>query len=119
MFKKGLVLFLFLLFITSAVYAADPSPWTKETTYGSKAWAKFKYGLSNLGFGWTEILSRPFDSVQSGSVYDMVMGLPYGLWNGLGDTLGGAAHLLTAPVTSLDIPLPDGGIDMAELKEEK
>jgi|GEM_PF-1316280 len=117
--KKTSLILVFLVFFISVAHAADPSPWTKETTYGSKTWSKFKYGLSNLGFGWTEILSRPFDSIQSGSVYDMVMGLPYGLWNGLGDTLGGAAHMLTAPIPSIDIPLPDGGIDMSELKEEK
>lgn len=113
------MLFLFLFFAPSPIASADPSPWRQQPTYGGKAWGKFKYGFTNLCFGWTEFMTKPFEAVQSGSIYDMCMGIPYGLCNGLADTVGGVAHMITAPITSLDIPLPDGGVDFQELKEEK
>ena len=31
-------------------------------------------------------------------------------WNGVADTAGGAAHLVTFPVTKLDLPLPEGSV---------
>lgn len=122
MFGKKVICLIALVLLCSFSFAstasADPSPWQKETTYGQKAWGKFTYGLTNLCFGWTEFMSKPYEAVQSGGIYDICMGLPYGLFNGLGDTLGGVAHMITAPITSLDIPLPDGGVDFQDLKGE-
>jgi len=83
------------------------SAWTREATWTSRAQGKLLFGTKNLLLGWTEVLAEPYDAVQRGG--NVFTGLGQGLWNGIGQTVGGALHVATFPMTELDIPLPEGG----------
>ncbi len=105
----GLTLLVFSLLVSS-VYASEPSPWTTETTNSDKTLAKFKFGLKNFLFGWTEFFQEPYEANQEKrSVLD---GVGTGFVNGIADTLGGAAHLITSPCPTIDLSLPEGGVNL-------
>ena len=87
--------------------AASVSPWAKETGWANQAREKLVYGLKNTLLGWTEILTEPYDTVQGGG--NFFVGVGRGLWNAVGQTAGGALHLVTFPITQIDVPLPEGG----------
>ena len=86
------------------------SPWKKRTGWGRQAQGKLAFGARNTLLGWTEVVTEPYAAAQHGR--SVAGGLVKGLWNGLADTLGGAAHLVTFPITSLDVPLPQGGVQL-------
>ena len=86
---------------------AAASPWTKETGWANQAREKLVYGLKNTLLGWTEIVTEPYDTVQGGG--NFFVGVVRGLWNAAGQTIGGALHLVTSPITQIDVPLPEGG----------
>ena len=91
-----------------AAEAATASPWVSEKTWEDKATGKLLHGANNLLLGWTELITEPDEALWGGT--SVTAGLLRGTWNAIGQTLGGAAQVLTFPYTSLDIPLPEGGV---------
>lgn len=92
----------------SAVEAATASPWVSEKTWDAKAMGKLIHGGKNLLLGWTELVTEPDEAMWGGT--SVIAGILRGTWNAIGQTLGGAAQVLTFPYTNLDIPLPEGGV---------
>lgn len=90
--------------------ASAASPWASEATYGDKSVAKLKYGLTNTLLGWTSLFRTPMQASQSGE--NVLVGIGRGVWNAVGQTVGGIVHLVTFPIPQLDIPLPEGGTDV-------
>jgi len=86
------------------------SPWADGVTYGEQATGKLKYGLKNVLLGWTSLFRTPSQAVQDGD--NIVVGIGRGVWNAVGQTVGGAVHTVTFPLPQLDIPLPEGGTDV-------
>jgi len=86
--------------------AGQASPWVDEGVWKAKAAGKLLYGGKNLLLGWTELITEPDESMWGGT--SVTAGIFRGVWNAVGQTLGGAAQVLTFPYTSLDIPLPEG-----------
>ena len=95
-----------LLAMTPALASAD-SPWAEQEGYTNRAGGKFAFGLENAALGWTEIFSEPVESGQQKE--NIAVGFGRGLWNMIGDTVGGALHLATFPFTTIDVPLPENG----------
>ena len=95
------------LMTPSLSLALAASPWTEESGYVNRANGKFGFGLKNAALGWTEIFTQPFDEAKEGG--NAVVGFGKGIWTCVGQTVGGALHLATFPVTSVDIPLPENG----------
>jgi len=100
-----------------AAFAETSNPWTQEDTKGKEALGKFKYGMMNLLFGWTEVFQEPFEAYHESSgkewnhrAGDTITGLMGGIVYGITDTVGGALDLVTFPATDLSIDLPEGGI---------
>jgi len=92
--------------ITPVLVFAD-SPWTNEQGYANRAGKKFAFGLENAALGWTEIFTEPTESVQESE--NIAVGFGRGIWNTIGDTVGGVLHLATFPFTTIDVPLPENG----------
>ncbi len=103
------VLPLLILILTSALAAPayagffEASDWTKEPTYLKKTEQKLGFGFLNLTAGWTALFFEPANG------QNFFTGLGNGVLYFATDTLGGALHAVTFPI-SLDIPLPHGGI---------
>ena len=110
---KKLSLLLIMVLMMSALPAIGwaGSPWTTETTQHDKMMGKLGYGMKNLLLGWTEIIKRPIQGAKDEQFIGFGKGLGIGLYNGVMDTVGGALHVVTFPVTGLDIPLPGGGVE--------
>jgi hypothetical protein len=87
-----------------------PSPWTREVGWCRRARAKLGFGLANLLLGWTDLIHEPRQAPREGGT--VFTGVAVGLKDALENTLGGALHLLTWPLTEFDAPLPEGGIDL-------
>ena len=77
------------------------SPWTHEMGWSNRAVNKLGFGAKNLLLGWTELVVQPKDAMSSGG--NFFTGLGKGVVNAVGDTLGGAAHLVTFPITAVEI----------------
>ena len=104
-FTKIALLALLLVMLPTLAFAE--SPWAEQQGYANRAGGKFAFGLENAALGWTEIFSEP---VESGKNHENVaVGFGRGLWNTIGDTVGGALHLATFPFTTVDVPLPENG----------
>lgn len=102
---KLLTVFLFLFLIPAIVLAA--SPWTTKTTNKDKMLGKLDFGIKNLLAGWTEIFTQPMNGKDAKGV---TVGIGKGLAYAVADTVGGALHLITFPITQLDVPLPENGV---------
>ena len=87
-----------------------PSPWTSEVGYSNRAMGKLGFGVKNLLLGWTELFTEPKEAIDGGG--NFFAGLGTGLMNGVFQTLGGAVHIVTFPITNLDVPLPEGGTQL-------
>ena len=109
MTKKVFALLLIFVLLAGPVFAAQPSPWTKEADWTGKSLSKLGYGLKNVVLGWTEIFTQPSDAAKKGG--NVVTGVGKGLWNAVADTLGGAIHTVTFFIP-VDVPLPDGGVSL-------
>ena len=103
--KKKFLLFCLVILWASPLFAA--SSWTEKPTYYQKMRAKLAFGVENAAFGWMEIFTEPQDWHREGKC--VAGGVGKRFVNFLGQTAGGVVHAATSPVTSLDIPLPDGG----------
>ena len=99
------ILVFLLTMVPSLSFAA--SPWTEQEGYANRAGGKFAFGLENTALGWTELFSEPVKSGQHKE--NVAVGFGRGLWNTIGDTVGGVLHLATFPLTSIDVPLPEDG----------
>lgn len=101
-----------LALVAAPVAAFAASPWTQEVDYLGKVKGKFVYGLKNGLLGWTEIFSEPAEAIQGGG--NFFVGIGEGLFNGVGQTVGGALHLATFPIPQIDVPLPEGGTQLLQ-----
>ena len=99
-----------LAVLAAPATASAASSWAQESGWGNQAKAKLVYGLKNTLLGWTEIFTEPKEALDGGT--NFFVGVGTGLWNGVGQTLGGALHLVTFPITQIDIPLPEGGTEL-------
>ena len=96
--------------LAAPMTASAASSWADGTTYGDKTMGKLKYGLTNTLLGWTSLFRTPMKASQSGE--NVLVGIGKGVWNAVGQTVGGAAHAVTFPLPQIDIPLPEGGTDV-------
>lgn len=90
--------------------AYTPSVWTSEARYIDRVKEKLVFGGKNTLLGWLELYNEPRDAVRANGRF--LAGMGHGLKNMLCDTLGGAVHLATFPITAVDVPLPEGGTDL-------
>jgi hypothetical protein len=88
-----------------------PSEWTDETGYVDRAREKLVFGGKNTLLGWMELYNEPRDAVRAEN-HSFWRGMGKGLVNMIGDTIGGAAHVATFPITAVDVCLPVGGTDL-------
>lgn len=86
------------------------SPWTSEVGYGTRAISKLGFGIKNLLLGWTDLIVEPQDSMSAGG--NFFTGLGIGLKDAVENTLGGVVHIVTFPITAIDVPLPEGGTQL-------
>jgi hypothetical protein len=103
-----------LALFTAPLAASAASSWADGATWGEKATGKFKYGLTNTLLGWTSLFRTPSEEIQAGE--NFFVGVGHGIWNAVGQTAGGIVHLVTFPLTTIDIPLPQGGTDILASK---
>ena len=106
--SKRIGLWVFVLALVAAPTGAlAASSWAMEQGWANQAKGKFVYGLKNPLLGWTAIFTEPKEAIDSGS--NFFVGVGKGLWDATGQTVGGALHLVTFPITQIDVPLPEGG----------
>ena len=86
------------------------SPWTSEVGWGKRATAKLGFGVKNLLLGWTDLFVEPKEASEAGG--NVLTGIGVGLKDAVENTLGGAVHIVTFPITCLDAPLPEGGTQL-------
>lgn len=98
--------------LLAAPMSASASPWADEPTYGQQAMGKLKFGLTNALLGWTSLIRTPVKASQEGE--NVLVGIGRGIWNAVGQTVGGGLHAVTFPLTTVDIPLPEGGTDILQ-----
>jgi hypothetical protein len=106
--KKILLISIVLIQLCSVCFAA--SPWTEETTYLSKVRGKMLYGVANFFGGWISLFNEP--QMYAEDRKNIFLGIGRGIYKAVVITAGGVVHFVTAPLTFLDIPLPDNGVDM-------
>jgi hypothetical protein len=87
-----------------------PSPWTNEVGYTNRAVGKLGFGVKNILLGGTELFTEPKEAIDEGG--NFFVGVGMGVKNAVFQTLGGAVHLVTFPITCLDAPLPEGGTQL-------
>ena len=104
------ILVLGVALFAAPLAASAASPWADEATYGAKAGAKLKYGLTNTFLGWTSLFRTPMQATQAGE--NVLEGIGRGLWDAVGQTVGGVLHAVTFPLPMIDVPLPEGGTDV-------
>ncbi len=102
--KKAIAFLAVLTLISGSAFAASGE------SYGDKAKDKLVYGLKNLALGWTEILQETGEAVQAKTC--PIKGLGNGVYNAVGDTVGGALHVVTFFAPDIKVPLPEGGTDI-------
>lgn len=87
-----------------------PSAWTQEAGYRARAKGKLLFGAKNALLGFMELYNEPRDAKREGR--KLMVGIGHGLRNMVGDTVGGLLHLVTFPITAVDVTLPEGGTDL-------
>lgn len=108
--KLSLLLVIALLFSAVPNTAWAASPWTEGKTYQEKMFGKLDFGIKNVVLGPMHLISDPLHGISKEGALGGFRGLGEGLYHGLTYTVGGALHLLTFPITNLDVPLPDNGV---------
>lgn len=99
------------LLMTAVAWSAPAyaqSQWTYGFSYGAQVTGKLLYGLKNTLLGWTELFTEPKQALDygEGAGAGFARGLGHAVWT----TAGGAVHLLTFPITAIDVPLPHDGV---------
>ena len=113
---KGLFIGLAVLAAVPSMAEAKPYPrhvpkryrsaeWKQEQGWLNQSTSKFAYGAKNALFGWTELITEPYEAAMDPK-RNVVEGLGKGLWNGIGKTVGGAVDLVTFPMPELSVPMP-------------
>lgn len=87
-----------------------PSPWTSEVGWSNRTIGKLGFGVKNLLLGWADLFTETKEAMDSGE--NFFVGLGRGVKDGIQNELGGAAHIVTFPITGLDVPLPEGGTQL-------
>jgi len=87
-----------------------PSPWTSETGWSNRAVGKLGFGVKNLLLGWTDLFVEPKEAMDAGG--NVFVGIGVGVKDAIENTLGGAVHIITFPLTEVDAPLPEGGTQL-------
>ena len=87
-----------------------PSAWTSEMGYGTRAAQKLIFGVKNLLVGWVDLFTEPNEARQAGT--SLLTGIGAGVKDAILNELGGAIHLVTFPITGLDVALPEGGTEL-------
>ena len=105
--KKQMFFAVMLVVVFVPSIALAGSPWTEESGYINRANGKFGFGLKNAALGWTEVFTQPYDETKGGG--NAAVGFGKGIWNTVGQTVGGTLHLATFPFTAVDVPLPENG----------
>lgn len=90
----------------------DPSQWQKERLYIDRAFGKLTYGAWNFFLGWMELGREPYEAAVLGD--NLLLGVAKGIAYSIADMGGGALNVLTFPITTLNTPLPEGGIEHRE-----
>ena len=98
------------LTVLPAMANAESSPWTSEVGYSNRAIGKLGFGLKNTLLGWTDLFVEPKEALNSGG--NFFVGLGAGVKDAVLNTLGGALHLVTFPIPQIDVPLPEGGVQL-------
>ena len=88
------------------------SPWTSEAGYANRATGKLGFGVKTLLLGWTDLFVEPKETMDAGG--NILTGIGIGLKDTIENEVGGALHLVTFPITSIDVPLPEGGTHLLE-----
>ena len=109
--RWGLVVFSVAL-LSGPMMASAASPWAMGSTYSDKVGGKLKFGLRNVLAGWTEIFREPVEAHKAGE--NVVVGFGRGVWNAVGQTVGGVIDVVTFPIPQIDVPLPEGGTDLLQ-----
>ena len=109
--KKILAGAVLMAVFLGATVSFAASPWASGANYQDKVTQKFGFGLTNLVFGWTQIVTQPMDYNKAGK--NVFKGAGVGVVNFLADTVGGALHLVTFLVPQIDVPLPDNGVKLS------
>ncbi len=99
-----------MVLLAAPVAASAASEWTTQATYSKQAAGKLKYGVTNVLLGWTALFREPIKAARAGE--NVFVGIGRGVWTAVGQTVGGAVHAVTFPVTAVDVPLPEGGTDV-------
>ena len=110
--RLSVVLVLGIGLLAAPLLASAASPWADGATWGEKATGKLKYGLTNTLLGWTSLFREPVQASQAGE--NVFVGIGRGVWNAVGQTVGGALHAVTFPIPQIDVPLPEGGTDLLQ-----
>ena len=95
-------------FTLSFTQEYEQSSWTSEIDYPSQAVFKLIFGLKNTLLGWTDLFTEPNRSSDTGE--NVAIGVIRGLKDTLLNTVFGALHVITFPITSFDPTLPQGGV---------
>jgi hypothetical protein len=108
--RLAILVLSFTLVAAAPLSALAASPWASEVTYTDQALGKLGFGLKNFLLSWTDLFREPIAANNSGE--NVFVGIGQGLVKGVGNTVLGAAHAVTFPLTFLDVPLIDGGTDV-------
>ena len=109
--RIGVVVFSVAL-LTGPMLASAASSWAIGPTYSDKVVGKLKFGLRNVLAGWTEIFREPVEAHKAGE--NVLVGIARGVWNAVGQTVGGAVDVVTFLIPQIDIPLPEDGTDLLQ-----
>ena len=90
----------------------DPRKWHDEKLWIDRAWGKAMFGSWNFFLGWTVLMKEPYETATLGD--NFFVGLGRGVVYGVADTAGGLLNVVTFPLTFLQIPLPEGGVESRE-----
>ena len=108
--KRLTVVAFSIALLAGPMIASAASSWASGATYSDKAVGKLTFGLRNVLAGWTELFREPVEASKAGE--NVLVGIGRGAWNAVGQTVGGALHVVTFPIPQIDIPLPEGGTDL-------
>lgn len=103
MMKK--IMFLVLIFALAATPAFAANQCLE------KCGSKLGTGLTNVLLGWSEIFTEPYEAAKNDE--NVLVGVGKGLWNAVGDTVGGALNTVTFFIHGYSVPLPEGGIQLS------
>lgn len=107
--KKLAAFVVLMLMVSNSAFAEFvPSPWTKEEGWKNRAVHKLDFGVKNLFLGWTSIFTSPKKHHENFGATMKSVGM--GMMMAPMNMVEGAMHIVTFPITNLDIPIPCGGV---------